>query len=210
MYCKNCGNQIITGDRFCSVCGTAVETPTADIKKVMVGGVEMSADDMLQYCMDNNMLKLYDWDKPDRALYRKFFETAIGELQYDETVLLVFWGQHQYKSVILQAGIHAYVLTDKRLLAVGFSNSKGALFNPVGTWVGIAKVLVKNAKYTRYSIYLRDIISVDADMIGGHDVITFHTTKENMNVMFWSSNITHQLCDKIKVILQEYRNNNQK
>ena len=29
MYCRNCGNKIVEGDKFCSECGTKVAVDTA-------------------------------------------------------------------------------------------------------------------------------------------------------------------------------------
>ena len=108
---------------------------------------------------------------------------------------------------MLQCGFRAYILTNKRLITSGFTNSKVNAWNPINQYMNFAKAFMKNSRYKKDSLYLRDLIDVKVDMVGGKDVITFHNTKKDFNVMFWKSNVTHQLCDKINEILKQLKEN---
>lgn len=205
MFCTKCGVELAENDKFCPKCGVAIGRENQEEKTVNLNGINMTADDMVQYCFDNNMMNIKNLYKSDRAIYRKLFDTIIDEIQSDEKPLLCFWGQHDYKALLLQCGFHAYILTNKRLITSGWANSKADLFNPINTYMNYAKVFMKNSKWCKSSLYLRDLIDVKVDMVSGKDVITFHTTKKDFNVMFWKSNVTHQLCDRINEILKQLK-----
>lgn len=205
MFCSKCGFEISGNDKFCPKCGTNhVKGDNNQEKSININGVEMTAGDMVQYCWDNKMISFLNNPKKlcegDRKCYEEAFKTIIDEIQTDETPLLCFWGYHNYKALFVQSGWHVYVLTDKRLITAGLSNSSTGV---LASCVNVAKILMK--KYSKDSVYLRDLLEVHTDMVKSRDVITFRTTKKDFNVMFFNSNVTHQLCDKINATLKQLK-----
>ena len=63
-------------------------------------------------------------------------------------------------------------------------------------------------KFKVSALYLRDIIDVTENMVSNHDVITFNTAKDSINVLFYMQNVTHRLCDQINAVIKEYREQN--
>ena len=207
MICKKCGNPVNKHDRFCAKCGSAMEAPVKEIKTLIIDGVKMSAMDMVDYCIQNKYIVVGSFmsnqTKKERSI---FFENIINEMQDDETAILCFAGNHDYKGGINTSGMHSYVLTNKRLMIAGWYGKKSGMTNPLKAYSNIYKAtLAKNPKCDKDSVYVRDITHTDADMVGGHDVITFHTTKSDFHVMFYSHNVTHQLCTKINAALKELK-----
>ncbi len=209
MFCQKCGNKVNEGDRFCASCGAPVKLPiNNEVKKIQLDGVEMSAEDMIQYCMDNDYIakKL---NKTDVLVYTNMFETLINEVQSDEIPKLCFVGPYDFKNAIYQAGARAYLLTNKRLISVGLCSSSLAGCNPLITYKFYYQCHIsKKPKFKVYAIYLRDMISATENVVSSRDVITFNTTKKSINVLIYKPNATHRLCDQINAVIKEYREQN--
>lgn len=200
MNCKNCGNEVNNNERFCPNCGVALAEQENVTKKIMINGIEMSAADMVEYCIEN---KFVNGNKNE---WRIFFENIINEIQSDETPILCFAGNHDYKGGVNTSGMHSYVLTDKRLIIAGWYDKKSSMLNPIKAYSNVFKALsTKCPKCNRASVYIRDITGTSVDMVKNHDVITFHTAKGDFNVMFYNNNVTHELCNKINEALKQVR-----
>lgn len=213
MFCQKCGNKVNEGDRFCASCGAPVKLPiNNEVKKIQLGGVEMSAEDMRQYCIKNHYLKTDNFDtfhELNVKIYKGMFESLINEVQNDETPILCFVGAYDYKNVLSNAGERTYLLTNKRIISAGFYSSTLATFNPLNNFPIFYKSFIsKNPKFKVSALYLRDIIDVTENMVSNHDVITFNTAKDSINVLFYMQNVTHRLCDQINAVIKEYREQN--
>ena len=210
MFCQKCGNKVNEGDRFCASCGAPVKLPiNNEVKKLQLDGVEMSAEDMLQYCIKNHYLKTDNIRKADVKVYKAMFESLINEVQNDETPILCFVGQYNYKNAFSTAGERTYLLTNKRIISAGCFSSTLATYNPLNTYSTFYQCYIsKNPKFKISALYLRDIIDVTENMVSNHDVITFNTAKDSINVLFYKQNVTHRLCDQINAVIKEYREQN--
>lgn len=207
MYCKNCGNEVKNNNKYCPHCGTALAEQENVTKKIMIKGVEMSAADMVEYCIENKFINIANlWANQTKKEWRIYFENIINEIQSDETPILCFAGNHDYEGGMNTSGMHSYVLTDKRLIIAGWCEKKSSMLNPIKAYTVIFKAfMAKNPKCDKASVYIRDITGTSVDMISGHDVITFHTVKGDFNVMFYNNNVTHEFCDKINEALKQIK-----
>jgi hypothetical protein len=70
-----------------------------------------TAEELYAYCQENNFGKGLSkkWDK-------KHCQLAVNTLAQDEEVLMMFIGNHDFKSVKESSGFCAYLLTDRRLI----------------------------------------------------------------------------------------------
>lgn len=207
MFCSKCGNEVSGNDKYCPKCGTAIGEIAKEEKAVNINGVSMTADELVDFCIDNKFINLAEFGKNQtKKEWRIFFENIMGEIQSDETPLLCFAGNHNYKGKINTSGMHSYVLTNKRLITAGWYAKNSSGFNPVVAYTIIFKGLAqKHPKCSKESLYLRDVVAAKTNMVDGHDVITFDTVNGSFNVMFYNSNVTHELCDKINEILKQVK-----
>ena len=206
MFCSKYGNEVLGVDKFCPKCGTAIGEVAKEEKTVIINGASMTADELVDLCIDNKFIIIAEFGKNQtKKEWRIFFENIIDEIQSDETPLLCFAGNNNYKGKINTSGMHSYILTNKRLIAAGWYDSNASLFNPVKAYSNIFKALTQHPKCSKESIYLRDVVAAKTNMVDGHDVITFDTVNGSFNVMFYNNNVTHELCDKINEILKQVK-----
>lgn len=207
MFCSKCGNEVLGDDKFCPKCGTAIGEVAKEEKAVNINGVSMTADELVDFCIDNKFINLAEFGKNlTKKEWRIFFENIMGEIQSDETPLLCFAGTHNFKGKINNSNTHSYILTNKRLITAGWYAKNSSGFNPVVSYTIVFKALAqKHPKCSKESIYLRDVVAAKTNMVDGHDVITFDTVNGSFNVMFYNSNVTHELCDKINEILKQVK-----
>ena len=208
MFCSKCGFEISGDDKFCPKCGANhVKGDNNQEKSININGMNMTAEGMVQYCIDNDYIKIPESSKKlGKKEWKHYFENIIAEIQSDETPLLCFAGMHNYKSKWNNSGQHSYILTNKRLITSGLYNKNSSSFNPLAMYGSLFKICVqKHPKFCVDAVYLRDVIGIRANMVDGSDVITFQTTKGDLNIMLYNSNLSHQLCDKINATLKQIK-----
>ncbi len=206
MFCNNCGKEIENAVVFCPSCGRKIIIPK-DRK--------MEAEKMVQVCIDNNYMTFKDSNSKIMKslnnyginIWKGMFDSALKEIQGDETILMFFCEVHKFSGVLTHLGEHAYVLTNKRMLMVGARG--GNPHNILSVYKGMVREVVTKVPYAKESLYLDNLVDVAPNMVKGRDTIHFITYNTNFNVMLYNKGISHQLCDEIRAALSLAKQKNE-
>lgn len=133
----------------------------------------MSAEQMYQYCVDNNF-----GEGMNKKWGVKHFALVEQALQSDEEVLMCFIGLHNYISTTKHDSNFAYALTNKRFI------------------MAQQKVIGQVVQ----SVYLNNLNDVTLNSGFVFGVLTFDTIKEKFNVCV-AKNSAQAICDKIHEVL---------
>ncbi len=208
MYCCKCGRKIQNDAKFCPVCGNKLALQ--EELTIVLDGKTMTAMDLTQYCLERRYFGFegLKWESMKKNVFnqfRIFFGNIIQDMQNDETPLLCFMGEYNKESILENGGLRAFLLTDKRLISSSWFDkilSWKSLFDWSVSWKSRSE---KTPRCALFSIYIRDLMSVEPTMIRGCDAITFHKVDGDFYVRFFCYNTTHALCDQINGILRQLR-----
>ncbi len=140
-------------------------------------------------------------------IWKNMFDSALKEMQRDETILMFFCGVHKFSGVLTHLGEYVYVLTNKRMIMVGARG--GNPHNILSTYKGVVREAVKKVPFAMESLYIDDIVDVTPNMIKGRDTIHFITYNTNFDVMLYNKGISHQLCDELRAALSLAKQKNE-